>query len=1377
MNRWIMNRMGLINFWYYDKEEFQFSDGKLLLRGANGSGKSVTMQSFIPLLLDGNKSPERLDPFGSRARKIENYLLGEEDNREERTGYLYLEFKKEESDNYLTIGLGLRARRGKPMDSWGFSVTDGRRIGKDIALYKEMGEDIPLSKTELKNKIGDGGEVKEGQQDYMKMVNRLLFGFDQVEEYDELIKLLIQLRTPKLSKDFKPTVIYEIMNNSLQPLSDDDLRPISEAIENMDQVKSQLETLQASYKAAAKIKDSYDKYNRYMLMDKSKELVKSKTLMDTLNTQNKRIIEDRNKFYNQFIEADKKINRLKDELELTEEKENELKNHDSFKLKEQITAIDNLLIEQKDEKEKKGKMLDTKNSSERSLNRTLKDTQGKIQQQEDSIINILSLMDSLAKEFYFDEQVFFNEEFTKSLKDPFSFTYVKNQIKNYSNKVINGCKLLQDEKNNMQFYDEAYGQLEGLKKERETIVNQLYKAEGLLTETRDEFVEKMYQWDKENKILKMPRDILVELTNKIHLYGENVSYDDIISIVRKPFNEYEGKLNVEKSCYITEKNQLNENLKEKKLELEEWKNKKDPEPPREIKVVRNRERLAEMAIPHIPFYMAIDFKNQVPDEIRGILEEALMDMGILDALIIPQRFKKEALSINKDMADKYIFANPQYLKHELSQLLKAEKNNTNGITEAEIEGALKTILLDSEEEGCFINEEGQYGIGLLRGKVTTQYIPKYIGAHARRQHQFQKIEEVTLEINEINEKIQVVNRSIENIEECLKLLTEEYNNYPSKEDIETALNEVKKTRLLFEQKDEQIVRKEKDVENKYKNWQSSRAAVREATKGLSIPLRLEDYEAAREDSEAYKEELNELINQHIRLVELVSQNNLINQQYEEILQDIENLLYDFNNIDRSIKINKERLENYNKQLNLTDYEEIKKEIEVCIEKLKNLPVEIEDQITLREEGKANYKQKENELKDIEEKIETQERLYNINYIGFKKELELGYVYESREEKDLNRLAEKVYEELKSIDKVGKDKEGFSSDLQEKLHINRQYLVEYNMMMDYTSTSINRELEDELLWQVTGKQRRLEIKGRIQGKEVSFYSLMSFIEESIEENEKLLKESDRNIFEDILVNTIGKKIRAKIYNSREWVNKMNQLMESMNTSSGLAFNLSWKQKVRETEDQLDTRELVELLKMDANMLRYEDLNKISIHFRSKITEARKRTEDSGSLQTFHSIMKDILDYRKWFEFQLLYKKTGENKKELTNNAFDRFSGGEKAMAMYVPLFSSVYARYEGARKESPRIISLDEAFAGVDENNIRDMFRLLEELKLNFIINSQILWGDYDTISSLAICELIRPNNADYVTVIRYHWNGKVRELIVEEDLFEEELEDGDENIA
>lgn len=268
-SRWQANKIGLINFWYYDEQEFSFVKGRMLLRGSNGSGKSVTMQSVVPLLLDGNMSPERLDPFGSRDRKMSSYLLEEDDGREERTGYLYLEFRRQESDTYLTVGMGIRARRGKPLDKWYFSITDGRRVGKDFYLYKETDEKITLSKKELENRLRDGGYLFDRQSDYMEYVNRQVFGFETVEEYKEMIDLLIQLRTPKLSKDFKPSVINDILSDSLHPLSDEDLRPMSEAIENMDTMSMNLKTRQEARQAAEKINRVLNKYNQLILYEKA----------------------------------------------------------------------------------------------------------------------------------------------------------------------------------------------------------------------------------------------------------------------------------------------------------------------------------------------------------------------------------------------------------------------------------------------------------------------------------------------------------------------------------------------------------------------------------------------------------------------------------------------------------------------------------------------------------------------------------------------------------------------------------------------------------------------------------------------------------------------------------------------------------------------------------------------------------------------------------------------------------------------------------------------------------------------------------------------------------------------------------------------------
>ena len=211
----------------------------------------------------------------------------------------------------------------------------------------------------------------------------------------------------------------------------------------------------------------------------------------------------------------------------------------------------------------------------------------------------------------------------------------------------------------------------------------------------------------------------------------------------------------------------------------------------------------------------------------------------------------------------------------------------------------------------------------------------------------------------------------------------------------------------------------------------------------------------------------------------------------------------------------------------------------------------------------------------------------------------------------------------------------------------------------------------------------------------------------------------------------------------------------------------REMINEGSDAANVDKLVELLKKDYRLMREDEAAKLSLHFRSKVEEARRHAKDSGGMVSFYQVMKDTLDYRKWFEFQLFSQKSGERQKELTNSVFGTFSGGEKAMSMYVPLFSAVVAKYQGARKDAPRLISLDEAFAGVDNKNIRDMFRLMTEFEFDFIINSQVLWGDCDTLDALAIYQLLRPENAKFVTVMPYLWNGKVKEMLDDEGMLEE----------
>ena len=409
-SKWQLNRIGLLDFWYYDDQEFEFLEGRMLLRGANGSGKSVTMQSFIPLLLDGNMRPERLDPFGSRARKMENYLLEEGDEREERTGYLYMELKRTDSDTYTTIGMGIRARKNKKLDTWYFCVTDGRRVGKDLFLYKDVQNRITCTKQELKNRLGEGGRVMETQGEYAQCVNRLLFGFETIEEYQEMLELLIQLRTPKLSKDFKPSVINEILSRSLQTLSEDDLRPMSEAIENMDNQKTNLDTLDDSVRAAEQIEKAFDQYNQIVLYDKALQFKNAAQECRKQQKHLKELVQKKEESRRLLEEETVHYEELKQEEAVLKKEENSLRDSDAAQLKQQEIRLNDEVEAAEAAVAEKKKQEQDKEGRYREVEKNRNNQQTENEQTWETIEVQLAEMEEVIEGVPFDEFAFMKKE-------------------------------------------------------------------------------------------------------------------------------------------------------------------------------------------------------------------------------------------------------------------------------------------------------------------------------------------------------------------------------------------------------------------------------------------------------------------------------------------------------------------------------------------------------------------------------------------------------------------------------------------------------------------------------------------------------------------------------------------------------------------------------------------------------------------------------------------------------------------------------------------------------------------------------------------------------------------------------------------------------
>src|SRR5699024_717649 len=188
--RWQPLRLGLVELYHYDSEEFWFEDGHLLLRGNNGTGKSKVLSLTLPFLLDANLSPSRLEPDADRGKRMDwNLLMGNRYDR--RTGCAWIEFGRVDEDGepvFLTLGCGLRATAGRrSVDSW-FFTTD-QRVGVQFSLISE--QQTVLTRERLAEAVGSHA-VHTAARDYRRAVDERLFGLG-VERYRALIDTLIQL--------------------------------------------------------------------------------------------------------------------------------------------------------------------------------------------------------------------------------------------------------------------------------------------------------------------------------------------------------------------------------------------------------------------------------------------------------------------------------------------------------------------------------------------------------------------------------------------------------------------------------------------------------------------------------------------------------------------------------------------------------------------------------------------------------------------------------------------------------------------------------------------------------------------------------------------------------------------------------------------------------------------------------------------------------------------------------------------------------------------------------------------------------------------------------------------------------------------------------
>jgi uncharacterized protein (TIGR02680 family) len=244
----------------------------------------------------------------------------------------------------------------------------------------------------------------------------------------------------------------------------------------------------------------------------------------------------------------------------------------------------------------------------------------------------------------------------------------------------------------------------------------------------------------------------------------------------------------------------------------------------------------------------------------------------------------------------------------------------------------------------------------------------------------------------------------------------------------------------------------------------------------------------------------------------------------------------------------------------------------------------------------------------------------------------------------------------------------------------------------------------------------------------------------------ITEAERDLFDRTLAGDTRRHLADRIRQASALVEGMNQRLERVRTASRVAVRLVWQ--VDPTQSA-GTRAARDLLLRDPAGLDEADKEALYVFFRDRVEEARA---DNSSASWEDQLMK-VLDYTAWHRFMVkLDRGDGQGWQDLTRKLHGALSGGEKAIALHLPLFAAVAAHYQ-TDPGCPRFILLDEVFVGVDKTNRGQVFDLLVNLGLDLVLTSDHEWCEYRELDGIAIHQLITGDGDDAVTTARFVWNG------------------------
>ncbi|TDO30624.1 uncharacterized protein (TIGR02680 family) [Kribbella sp. VKM Ac-2527] len=1337
IERWQPLRAGLVDLFYYDQEEFWFHGGRLLLRGNNGTGKSKVLALTLPFLLDGDLSAHRVEPDADPKKHMEwNLLLGGDHPHAERLGYTWLEFGRLDergTAHFRTIGCGLKAVAGRGVARHWFFVTS-RRIGADLTLVDATGS--ALTRDRLNDVLDERGTVYDRARDYRRAVDENLFGLGE-QRYGVLVDLLVQLRQPQLSKKPSEKALSAALTESLPPLDQAVIADVAEAFRSLDEDRSSLAAMTEARDAAMSFLNHYRRYARIASRRRAR-------LPREAHSTFERISKELGDAERALSEAEAQLTKARTQLEDAVSEQTRLQARDAT-LRESPEMRDARELERAAEDARRSRGDAERLAEERGA------AEAKVEAQQErhsaaegrrtAASDALTVIRRQAEEVASAARIASDhaERVDRALdagSDPAQLRVEAERITSRQQRALDHVtrllRLADEAAHEVTVVRRALGDLEtetaDLAERRQVAAVTVAQAgSDLLSDVRGHL----------DRAAELRVADIAAVLAELELWVETLQGPNPAAVaVTTASQTLAAGLATESADLDAHRRSGRARLDELTGEIARLERGEDTIPPTPY----TRDPAAREGRPGAPLWRLVDFAEGVGDADRAGIEAALEAAAILDAWVTPDGELRAA-----ETDDTLLRAGdpvPVHLGTVLRPVLDPEDPLANAVSEQLVDALLSSIGYGEQAGHTWVSPDGRFRLGVLTGSWRKS-AAMLIGRMARDAARRARLAELREQALAVEAQLADLDLARAHVGERRARLAQEVADVPD----DTRLRQAHSVVLALVSEQARLAERRKVAEDNevatVRAAEQARDAVMEGTGDSGLPT----------TAEALSEVATALATYRIALVELWLALSVVadaERQLAETVGDLKEAERTYVGlVERARGAEQHAAAAAERHQTLQDtvgaaVAELQRQLAETAERLRTSHSQqeasrgdVERAIDARGRATGQRQTLAEQLDDAtQRRAEAAESFRRFAATGLLAvalpELEVPDTGASWPPIPAMRLARRVNDELSELD----DADTVWDRAQHRLN------TELKTLQDTLSRHGNRASADL-------QEDGVVVEIEFQGRPATVAQLADALDTEVTDRVRLLSEREREVLENHLVNEVASTLQELISAAEAQVGAMNGELESRPTSTGMRLRLLWQPRPDGPAGLAAARE--RLMRQTSDAWSAEDRAAVGEFLQARIVEVRAQDMTGTWLEHLTAAM----DYRAWNRFVIQRYQNGQWKP-----ATGPASGGERVLAASVPLFAAASAHYSSAgNPHAPRLITLDEAFAGVDDNARAKYLGLLAAFDLDVVMTSEREWGCYPEVPGLAISQLARADGVPAVLVTNWQWDGHRRSRV------------------